>query len=66
MENWSHHTFYRDIRKISREPDFPWESIYLYLNDDGKQILMVISNTALEGYKELHNNKQLLKYLKNS
>ena len=66
MENWSCHTFYRDIRKISREPDFPWESIYLYLNDDGKQILMVISNTALEGYKELHNNKQLLKYLKNS
>ena len=58
--------FYSDIRKISRGPDFPWESIYLYVNDDGKQILMVISNTVLEGYKELHNNKELLKYLKNT
>lgn len=66
MENWSRHNFYNEIRKISREPDFPWESIYLYANDDGKQILMVISNTVLEGYKELHNNKELLKYLINS
>lgn len=63
MENWSRHKFYNDIIKISTEPDFPWESIYLYVNDDGKQILMVISNTVLEGYKELHSNKELLKYL---
>ncbi|MFH1905714.1 MAG: class I SAM-dependent methyltransferase [bacterium] len=61
MENWGRHNFYEDIRKISKEPDFPWESIYLYVNDDGKQILMVISNTVLEGYKELHSNKELLK-----
>ena len=66
MENWSEHKFYNDITKISREPGFPWENIYLYVNDDGKQILMVISNTVLEGYKELHNNKELLKYLMNS
>lgn len=63
MENWSEHKFYNDITKISREPGFPWENIYLYVNDDGKQILMVISNTVLEGYRELHNNKELLKYL---
>lgn len=63
MENWGRHNFYDDIRKISREPDFPWGSIHLYVNDDGKQILMVISNTALEGYKELNSNKELLKYL---
>lgn len=64
MENWSRHNFYNDIKNISRKPDFPWESAYLYANDDGNQILMVISNTVLEGYKELHNNKELLKYLK--
>jgi SAM-dependent methyltransferase len=64
MENWGSHNFYNDIRKISRESDFPWGSIYLYVNDDGKQILMVISNTVLESYKELHTNKELLKYLK--
>lgn len=63
MENWSRHNFYNDIIKISTEPDFSWKSIYLYANDDGKQILMVISNTVLEGYKELYNNKELLKYL---
>ena len=63
MENWSKHKFYNDITKISREQGFPWENIYLYVNDDGKQILMVISNAVLEGYKELHNNKELLKYL---
>lgn len=66
MENWSRHNFYNDIRKISREPDFPWKNIYLYVNDDGKQILMVISQTVLEDYKELHSNKELLKYLKNT
>lgn len=66
MENWSRHNFYNDIRKISTEPGFPWESIYLYVNDDGNQILMVISNTVLEGYKELHNNKELLKYSKHT
>jgi len=66
MEKWSRHNFYNEIRKISREPDFPWENIYLYANDDGKQILMIISNTVLEDYKELHNNKELLKYLINS
>jgi hypothetical protein len=63
IENWSKHKFYNDITKISREPEFPWENIYLYVNDDGKQILMVISNTVLEGYKELEGDKELLKYL---
>jgi SAM-dependent methyltransferase len=63
MENWSRHNFYNDIRKISREPDFPWDICKIYANDDGKQILIVISNTVLEGYKELYNNKGLLKYL---
>lgn len=66
MENWSRHNFYGDIINISRESNFPWESIHLYANDDGKQILMVISNTVLEGYKELHNNKELFKYFGNS
>lgn len=66
MENWSRHNFYNDVIKISREPDFPWDICKIYANDDGKQILMVISNTVLEGYKELHNNKELLKYLKNT
>lgn len=66
MENWSRHNFYNDVRKISTEPGFPWESIYFYVNDDGHQILMVISDTVLEGYKEVHNNKELLKYLKNT
>lgn len=66
MENWSRHNFYNDIIKVSKEPDFPWENIYLYLNDNGKQVLLVISNTVLKGYKELHNNKELLKYLTKS
>lgn len=64
MENWSEHNFYNDVRKISTEPDFPWDTYKICANDDGKQILMVISKTVLEGYKELHNNKELLKYLK--
>jgi len=63
IENWSRHNFYNDLRKVSRRRDFPWENIYIYTNDDGKQILLVISNTVLEGYKELHTNKELLKYL---
>ncbi|MDP8234403.1 MAG: hypothetical protein P9M06_06355, partial [Candidatus Saelkia tenebricola] len=66
MENWSRHNFYEDVMKISKEPDFPWKSIYLYVNDGGNQILMVISNIVLEGYKELHSNKELLKYIKNT
>lgn len=65
MENWSRHNFYNDIRKISEEPDFPWKSVHMYTNDDGNQILMIISNTVLEGFNELNNEKELLKYLKN-
>jgi hypothetical protein len=63
MENWSRHNFYEDIRKISRDPDFPWENIYIYVNDDGKQILMVITNTTLEFFKEIHTNDEMLKYI---
>jgi len=63
MENWSTHNFYKDLRKVSKQPDFPWKNVYIYTNDDGKQILLVISNTILEGYKELHSNRELLKYL---
>jgi len=60
MENWVSHNFYNDIRKISREPNFPWEGIYLYVNGDGKQTLIIISNTVLDGYKELYSNRQLV------
>lgn len=63
MENWNNHNFFDDILKISREQGFPWKKVYLYSNDDGKQILMVISITELDDYKELHNNKELLKYM---
>jgi SAM-dependent methyltransferase len=65
MENWSSHNFYRDIMKISKAPDFPWKSLHLYKNDDGKRAgLMVISNSSLEEYEKLHGNKELLKYLR--
>lgn len=63
MENWSRHNFYEDLKKVSREPDFPWKNIFIYTNDDGKQILLIISNTALKSYRELHSDKELLKYL---
>lgn len=63
MENWGRHDFYDDILQISNEPGFPWKNVYMYVNDDGNQILMVISNTVLDGYKELYSNKELLKYL---
>lgn len=63
MENWSSHNFYNDIYRISREPDFPWDKCKIYVNDDGKNILIVISNSSLKCYKELYNNKELLRYL---
>ncbi len=67
MESWSKHNFYEDIVKISREPNFPWQNIDFYINDDGKQqLLLVISNIVLEGYKKIHHNKELLKYIRSN
>lgn len=64
MENWSSHDFYNDIMKISKAPDFPWKSLNIYYNADGKQILMIVSKSSLERYAKLHNNKEMLKYLR--
>jgi len=60
IENWGEHNFYDDIYNISKEPDFPWDACKIYGKDNGKNILIVISNTVLRGYNELHNNKELL------
>jgi hypothetical protein len=66
MENWSRHNFYEDILTISKESDFPWNQIYIYANDDGKQIAMIVSNTILEFYREINSNDEMLKYIENS
>jgi hypothetical protein len=64
MENWRSHNFFADITRISREADFPWQSLYMYFIDDMEhQILLVLSNTEIEGFEPLTTNQQLLKYL---
>jgi trans-aconitate methyltransferase len=64
MENWTSHNFVSDIRQISREESFPWDALYMYFIDDGKQqILVVLANTTIEGLQPLTDNSELLKYL---
>ena len=68
MENWERHNFYEDIKKISKEENFPWKRVYFYKVDSGVQISMVLSKVKIESnylnYEELGDNKELLKYLK--
>lgn len=63
MENWNNHKFYDDILKLSQEPQFPWQNLFLYKKEDYQKTLMILSNSPIEGYKPLKSNKELLKYL---
>ena len=64
MENWSSHNFFADIKKVSQEASFPWKALYMYFIDDRKQqILVVLSNTKIDGLQALTRNEELLKYL---
>lgn len=67
MENWTRHNFFEDIIKISKEKNFPWEELYVYKVDSGKQVALVLSRVPLMGrpiiYAPLRGNAELLKYL---
>jgi SAM-dependent methyltransferase len=64
MENWRSHNFFADIKRVAAEPGFPWNALHMYLVDDGKQqILVVLSNTRIDGLQPLTRNEELLKYL---
>lgn len=67
MENWNRHNFYNDIKTISNEQLFPWDSLYIYKVDNGKQIAIVLSKVPLVNknlhYIELKSNEWMLKYL---
>ena len=67
MENWGRHNFYDDIIKLYISDEFPWGDLYLYKFDNGKQIIMVLSEVPIKNkklnYAELKNNKEMLKYL---
>lgn len=62
MENWTRHNFVEDIKRVSKLSDFAWENVYFYTNDTGKQILLILSSRPLNGFEELKNDKELLKY----
>jgi trans-aconitate methyltransferase len=64
IENWSRHNFYDDIINISNELSFPWNNLYIYKVDNGKQIAMVLSKVPIANYVELKSNDEMLKYLK--
>jgi len=67
MENWTRHNFYEDIKTISKERFFPWNNLFIYKVDDGKQIIMVLSDGPIKdkklNYVELKSNEEMLKYL---
>ena len=62
QENWTRHKFFNDIKKVSKDKDFPWKGIYFYVHDTGKQVALVLSSIKLNGFKEINNNEELLKY----
>ena len=68
MENWERHNFYEDLKNISMERDFSWKDLHIYKVDDGKQIIMVLSDGPIEDkkldYVELKSDEEMLKYLK--
>ncbi len=68
MENWERHNFYEDLKNISMEPNFPWKNLHIYKVDDGKQIIMVLSEEPITNkkldYVELKSDEEMLKYLK--
>jgi len=64
MENWSRHNFYDDVKNISNEQSFPWDNLYIYKVDNGKQIALVLSRVPINNYAELKSNEEMLKYLK--
>ena len=67
MENWSRHNFYEDIKNISNELLFPWDNLYIYKVDNGKQVIMVLSQNPIVSkklnYIKLKSNEDMLKYL---
>ncbi|MBM3206522.1 MAG: class I SAM-dependent methyltransferase [Candidatus Staskawiczbacteria bacterium] len=64
QENWTRHNFLDDIKKISSSSNFPWKELYFYMNDTGKQVALILSNTKLSDFKEVKSNEELLKYYK--
>ena len=67
MENWTRHNFYEDILKISKGKSFPWEKLFIYKLDSGKQVALILSKTPIKNkhlkYELIKDNKELLKYL---
>ena len=68
MENWTRHDFYGDLKYLSNDLFFPWKNFHMYKVDDGKQIIVVLSQQAIKDkklkYSLLKSNEELLKYLK--
>ncbi len=68
MENWTRHNFYTDIKNISKERFFPWKDLHIYKVDNGKQIIMVLSNGPIINkkldYIKLESDEEMRKYLK--
>ena len=68
MENWERHNFYEDLKNISMEKDFSWTDLHIYKVDNGKQIMMVLSEGPIIDkkldYVELKSDEEMLKYLK--
>jgi len=67
MENWERHNYYEDIKNLSIGEDFPWDRLYIYKVDNGKQIAMVLSKDPIKNkelnYVELTSDREMLKYL---
>ena len=61
MGNWSRHQFVRDIKSLRDGGFIPWKEVYLYKQDSGKQICMVVSSVKLD-LELLHNDDELRKY----
>lgn len=62
QENWTRHNFFEDIKKISKESDFPWQNTHFYIYDAGRQVSLILSNSPLHLFKEIKSNQELLKY----
>jgi len=62
MENWTRHNFLKDIKMLTKKPYFPWNDIYFYKYDTGRQIALILSSQPLNMFEQIKNNKELLKY----
>lgn len=62
MENWIKHMYVRDIQSLHSDGLIPWDELYIYKQDSGQQICMVVSSVELD-LETLSSDKELRKYL---